>query len=104
MKKSDYIVKSLINATGVFVYILAVAYLLFNGKNIFGEVETIFVPVFMMLLLVISASVTGLLVLGKPIHLYLSNFKKEAFTLLFATLSWLVFFALAITAILIFLR
>jgi len=56
--------------------------------------------VFMLLLFVISASVTGLLVLGKPIHLYLSGLKKESLTMLFANMGWLVVFAL-ITAIIL---
>jgi hypothetical protein len=55
----------------------------------------------MLLLFIISASVTGLLVLGKPIHLYLSGLKKEAFVLLFATTGWLVLFLVGITVILL---
>ena len=101
MKKTDYILKSFINAGGVLVYVSLVACLMFNGEGIFGQEESFIIPVFMLLLLVISASITGLLVLGKPIHLYLSGLKKEAFTLLFSTLGWLVAFLVAIIVFLL---
>ena len=103
MKKLDIIVKSLINASGIFVYILIVAGLLLNAGTIFSEPPGLLIPIFMLLLFIISASVTGFLVLGKPIHLYLGGFKKEAVILLFATLAWLVFF-LAAVAIVILLQ
>jgi hypothetical protein len=100
MKKSEYLLKSLINALGVLVYVSIVAWLLFNGEHIFDDKPSFLIPVFMLLLFIISASITSLLVLGKPIHLYLSGLKKEAFTLLFTTLAWLVLFiAIVITVL-----
>ncbi len=101
MKKSDYFLKSLLSAIGVLLYITAVAWLLFNGQRIFGEPRTFLMPLFMLLLFVISAATTGLLVLGKPIHLYLNGFKKEAFILFSITLAWLVLFAIVVVFILL---
>jgi hypothetical protein len=102
MKKSEYILKSFINALGVFIYVSIVAWLLFNGEHVFDNKPSFLIPLFMLLLFIISASITSLLVLGKPIHLYLSGFKKEAFTLLFATLIWLaIFVGIVITALLL---
>lgn len=103
MKKFGLILKSLINALAVFAYVYGVASLLSNAKYIFGEVEPkgMFIPVFMLLLLIISATITGLLVLGKPIHLYLNGYKKEGITLLLATLGWLVVFLIAVLIILL---
>ncbi|MBI4359360.1 MAG: hypothetical protein HY577_02145 [Candidatus Nealsonbacteria bacterium] len=101
MKKLEYFWKSLLNALGVFLYTSAVAWLLFNGQVIFGQAPSFLVPLFLLLLFIISASVTSLLVLGQPIHLYLSGLKKEAFGLLFATLAWLIFFVVAVTIILL---
>lgn len=92
MKKSDYIGKSFLNAAGVFVYVAAIAWLGFHSQAIFGTKTGFLVPLFMLLLFVVSAAITGLLVLGRPIHLYLSGLKKEAFTMLFTTLGWLVVF------------
>jgi small-conductance mechanosensitive channel len=103
MKKSEYLLKSLINALGVLVYVSIVAFLIFNGEHIFDNKPSFLIPLFMLLLFIISASVTGLLVMGKPIHLYLSGLKKEAFILLFATLAWLVLFIVVIiTGLLLF--
>lgn len=96
MKKSEYILKSLINALSVLIYTSAVVWMLFNGQAIFGKASSFLMPLFILLLFIISASITSLLVLGKPIHLYLSGLKKEAFVLLFATLSWLVFFVIVV--------
>lgn len=101
MKKPDYILKSFIYALGVFVYVLTVAWVLFHAKEIFGEPPGLLIPVFMLLLLIISATVTGLLVLGKPIYLYLDGLKKEAFVLLSATLAWLVLFLVAVVVVLL---
>ena len=76
---------------------------MFNGQEIFGEVSNFLMPLFLLLLFVISAAITGLLVLGKPVHLYLSGLKKEAFILLFATLAWLVI-SLAVVAVVLVLQ
>lgn len=103
MKKSEYFLKSLINALGVFVYVSIVALLIFNGEHIFDNKPSFLIPLFMLLLFIISASVTGLLVLGKPVHLYLSGLKKEAFILLLATLIWLAFFVGAVVFVLLLL-
>lgn len=104
MKKSDYFMKSLVNAGGVFVYVFLVAWLGFNSQRIFGMPNNFLTPLFVLLLFVISASVTGLLVLGKPIHLYLNGLKKEAFMLLFATLGWLIVFLIIVVAVLLLVR
>jgi hypothetical protein len=103
MKKSEYLLKSLINALGVLIYTSAVAWMLFNGQTIFGKASSFLMPLFLLLLFIISASITSLLVLGKPIHLFLNGLKKEAFILLFTTLAWLAFFAVAVVIILLLL-
>ncbi len=101
MKTPSIFLKSFLSALGVLIYISGVALLGFNSQNIFGQVQSFLIPVFILLLFVVSACITGLLVLGKPIYLFLEGHKKEAFILLFATLGWLVFFLLALIAILI---
>lgn len=71
------------HAAGVFVYVSFVAWLGFNSQKFFGgEPDNFLTPLFVLLLFVISASITGLLVLGKPIHMYMNGLRKEAFTLL----------------------
>lgn len=98
MNKLQNIKYSFLSATGVFIYVSAISWFFSNAKVIFGNTTepNFLIPILMLLLFVISASITGLLVLGKPIHLYLSGHKKEAFTLLFSTLVWLVIFLLIV--------
>ena len=96
MKKLEYFVKGSINALGVVAYTSAVALFLSNGERIFGGVKSFLLPLFMLLLLIVSATITGLLVLGKPIQLYFNGLKKEAVTLLFTTLGLIIFFAIAV--------
>lgn len=91
--------QSFLNALGTTVYTAAVAYLVSHGEAIFGEAETFLVPLFMLLLLIISATVTGFLVVGKPLQLYLSDQKPQALKLLGRTLGWIVVFAIIIIVI-----
>lgn len=100
MKKSQYILKSLRNALGVLIYVSGVALVMFNMEHAFDNEPSFLVPVVMLLLFVTSAAITGSLVLGKPVMLYLDNQKKEALIFLFSTLVWLVLFAVIILAIL----
>lgn len=93
--------RSFIHALGTTTYTAAVALLMFNGKVIFGEEDNFLIPLFILLLLIISAAVTSLLVLGKPIQLYLSNQKSEAIKLLWQTLVWIIVFILIIGVLLL---
>ena len=102
MQNKDYISKSFVHAAGVLIYVSAVALFLSNGENIFGkQVDNFLAPLLMLLLLIVSASITGLLGLGKPILLYFNNHKKEAFKMLFATLAWIATFAIIVILVLI---
>ena len=85
---------SFLNAAGVFAYVSAVSWLLFSAGHIFGNVPepNFLIPIYFLLLFVISASITGFLVLGKPILMYWDGQKKEALKMLFCTLAWLVLF------------
>ncbi|MDO8584544.1 MAG: hypothetical protein Q7R85_00280 [bacterium] len=100
MKEISHIVKSLLHASGVFLYILGIVGLLSNAKGMFGPTDPPFplAPLFMLLLFIISATITGSLVLGKPIYLYLEHRKKEAFIFLCSTLVWLTFFLAVVAA------
>lgn len=101
MKNIDFILKSFINAGAVVIYVSAVVWLMSNGQNIFGKrPDQLIMPLFLLLLFIISATITSLLVLGKPILLYLEGLKKEALSLLGATLAWLVFFLVIVAVIL----
>ena len=95
--RSNQTLRSFLHAAGVFIYVLAVAWVMSHGEAIFGGgPDGFIVPVFMILLFVVSASITGFLVLGKPVQLYLDGSKKQAVAMLFATLGWLVLFLLLV--------
>ncbi|MCX6763904.1 MAG: hypothetical protein NTZ97_04225 [Candidatus Moranbacteria bacterium] len=64
-----------------------------NGPNMIGIV--IFLLIF-----VLSAAVSGALILGRPILLYLDNKKREALELFGATLGW-IFILLVILLIIL---
>lgn len=74
-----------INAVGVFFYVVLVALLMTNSEKIFGQMNTFFGPAAILLLFVFSALVCGLLVFGRPVYLFLNNFKKEAVKMLLCT-------------------
>jgi hypothetical protein len=90
MEKSKLVLRSLYNSLGAAVYITAVAIFIFNAGKIFGnKPDTFFAPLSMLLLFVLSASVVGGLVLGKPILLYLDGEKKAGVKLFLHSLAWL---------------
>ena len=105
MRVKDYGWQSLASATGVLAYVAGVVWFGFNlGRTLEGQQNFSYLqPMFALLLFVVSAAITGLLVLGRPIHLYLSSHHREAFILLFATLGWLVAYLLVLLVALLLL-
>lgn len=80
---NNIIKKALIDALSTVVYIAAVSSFMFYGKGVFGGGEdTVFAPIIMLTLLVLSAAVTGSLVFGRSVLWYLDGNKKEAILLL----------------------
>lgn len=102
MKPSNYLFKSFLHAGGVFAYVAGIVWLMSNGARIFGAEDNFAMPILMLLLFVISASITGALVLGKPILLYINGMKREALTFFFATLGWLALFLIVIASTLLY--
>jgi len=102
MNDKDQIGRGFLHALGVLAYTTGVVFLIANAEKTFGQEESIFIPLFMLLLFIVSATVTALLVLGRPIQLYLNNAKREAVYLLTATLAWLILFAVLVGLVLAF--
>lgn len=94
------ILMGVLSSLGAVVYIIAVVAFLNNTQRIFGKGEdSFFVPVIMLMLFVLSALITGLIILGKPIMLYFDGWKKEAIKLLVYTIiSLVVLFGLVVLA------
>jgi hypothetical protein len=94
---------SLGHALLAFGYIFCIA-LFFNlgMEKMFKNVPEFFAPIIMLLLLVLSASIMGMLVFGRPVLLYLDNKKKEALSMLFYTIGCLAaIFLLTVVSVLI---
>lgn len=86
MDNNSLIKRAIGDALGTALYVFLVSQIMINGEKIFGEVkDTFFAPMVFLLLFLFSALVTGYLVLGKPIMMYLDGQKKEALKLLFYT-------------------
>lgn len=88
----------LVNASATFVYTSVIAWFMFNASKIFGVQKAFAIPVFMLTVFIVSATVTGFFVLAKPVMFFMDNKKKEAIRLLVFTLIWLVIFCV-ITAL-----
>jgi hypothetical protein len=98
----DLSLRSFAHAVGVLAYVAGVAWTMFNASAFLDDDQSGFLtPVFVLLLFIVSALVTGLLVLGKPIQLYLDGLRADAVTLLLAILGWLVAFLAAVLGVMI---
>lgn len=87
--------RALINALGTGIYVFLVALVMRYGERLFGETDNLGAPIAVLLLLVLSAAVTGSLVLGKPVLMYWDGRKAEAVKMFIYTLVWLFVFTVA---------
>ena len=87
---------ALVNALGTMLYITFVVGIMSNAEMIFGQMDHWVGTVAFLLLFVLSAAVTGGLVIGRPIWWYLEGNKKEAVKLFVGTVAWLAVFFSAI--------
>lgn len=83
---------SFLMAVGELAYIFLVVLFMRNAQKILGNDQNIISTMAFLLVVVLSASVSGALILGKPIMLYLDNKKKEAIILFSLTLGWFLLF------------
>ena len=94
--------KAIAHASGhavlVCVYTAGVAWVLFNGQRIFGRAASFLAPFAVLLLFVISATIVGTLVLGRPALLYLEGKKSEALKFFGYTVGWLMAFTIVVLA------
>lgn len=89
--------QSFLFALGEGIYISLVALLMFTVGKLFGDKPdpAVIAPIAFLLLFVISVSISGALILGKPVMLYLDGKKKDALQLFGFTLAWLALFLIA---------
>jgi len=67
----------LLQAVGVYAYVLLVSTVMMNGEKIFGKAENILAPLMVLTLFVTSALICGLLVFGYAIVNYSKNQKID---------------------------
>lgn len=100
MKKMNLYLQGLINVVLAGVYISLVALFISHAESIFGKQDGGFLgTIVFLMLLVLSASVMGVLILGKPIMMYIDGQKKEGVKLLGITIGWIFVFILLATLI-----
>ena len=80
----------------VLLYTAGVAWILFNAQRVFGRVTSFWGPLAVLMLFVVSATIVGTLVLGRPILLYLDGKKKEALRFFGWTVGWLATLTLVV--------
>ena len=91
-----HIFTGLLHAIGVAAYVALVALLPQHAERLFGGHEhKLMFPIMFLLLFVISAAITGTLVLGRPVLAYLDGRKSEAITIFLATIGWLLVLLMA---------
>ncbi len=104
MKNSKLLLLALLNSLGASAYIAAVVLLMNNAQKFFGQANNFLAGLAMLLLFVISATIVGSLVLGRPAYLYFNGFKKEGIALLVFTIAFLVVITMAVFGTLVLLK
>lgn len=90
--KNHLAILSLMQAAGVYVYIFFLILFMNQMDEMFMATDELIAPLIFLTLFVVSAAITGGLVLGKPILMYIEGKKKEAVNLFVLTLAWLLIF------------
>ena len=78
--------RAFIDSFGTAAYIILIVSFIFSLQIFSEKKDIIIIPIAMLLLFVSSAAITGFLVFGKPIMLYIDGKKREAVSLLGYTL------------------
>lgn len=92
---------SFVHAFGVFAYIFLIAWTMTNLSRWIPGPDTFLAPVAMLSLFVVSAAITGALVLGKPILMYINGEKSGAIKLFLLTVAWLFVFVVIVFAFMV---
>ena len=74
------------NAVAAAAYIVLVAMVMTFGRE-FGPDESVFIPIAVLSLFVLSAAVMGFIFFFQPVQMYLDGAKKEAIDLFLKTLA-----------------
>lgn len=89
MSNSKLTLQGFLFSLGVVAYVFLVVLVMKNGDTLFGATNNLLGPMAILLLFTVSAAITGSLVFGRPIYLFLNGLKKEAVTLALYTIGFL---------------
>lgn len=95
--------QSMVHSIGVAIYVLGVSFILNHGNKWFGEINGIWGPALILLLLCFSAATVGLLIFGRPAYLIIIGQKEKGVKMLFFTLLWMAIITILAFAIFAFL-
>ena len=87
--------RAFVDAVGTATYIILVVSFIFSLQVLAPKEDIIIIPIAMLLLFVFSAALTGTLVFGKPIIMYLDGKRREAVSLVSYTLGFLFILTIA---------
>ena len=90
-----------LNALATTAYVAAVVSFISYAPKTIDQKDTVLLPIVMLLLFILSAAITGSLVIGRPILWYMDGKKKEAVTLLIATIAALFVITLVTFCVLV---
>jgi len=99
MKNYKIAIHGLVHTLGVVVYVGLVTLIMMHGAQVFGQVNNFLGQVMFLMLFIISALITGGLVLGRPIFLYFEGDKKQSLQLFFWTGFWLAIMTIIVFVI-----
>lgn len=102
--KRNPILAGLINAIGVVVYVFVVVFLMSHAESVLGPDKALLAPMTFLLLFVVSAAITGFLIIGQPIMLFIENKKSEAMVLFLYNVGWLILFLVLVVLVQVLIR
>jgi hypothetical protein len=104
IKKISLSLLGFLQATVLLFYISLVSVFMLNASTVIGPANNIIGPIAFLLLFVISAIISGLIVLGKAGLLFWEKKQREAITLVGWTVGWLILYLALILTILYLFR
>lgn len=96
MMNNKPVLHSFGHAVLVLLYVSLVGSIMSHGNQWFGVKDTAWTPVGVLMLFVMSAAITGTLVLGRPLLMYMDGQKKEALRFFGYTVGWMFVMTVAV--------
>ncbi len=69
--------QSFLFSLGVIAYISLVSIVMNNAEALFGKMQNFWGPVGFLMLFCVSAAITGMLVFGRPVYLFMNGYKRD---------------------------